>query len=469
MKADTYQRQLQHLYWRTGFGPSPAQMQQAPGNLNKAVKGVFSQSVSYAPLPLTITDFSRLPKGQLSPEERRRQMQQARRELAKINTTWLQTMATSPAQLREKMAFFWHGHFACRTQRPEFALNQVNLLRQHALGKFSDLLMAVAKDPAMLQFLNNQQNRKLQPNENFARELLELFTLGRGHYSEEDIKNAARAFTGWGYDAEGMFVFRERQHDAGTKTFLGKIGNFTGEDILRIILDQPQTAKFLTTKIYRFFVNDTPDAAVIQQLSEQFYATDYDIQALLQKIFSTDWFYAPANIGTRIKSPVELLTGLQRAFAIQFQDAPGLLVVQRALGQVLLYPPNVGGWPGGRNWIDSSSLMFRMKLPQTIFAGASLNISLKDDDIDMLPQLSQQERTFNRRLRVNVNLQPFRELLAKVPPRAIVAQTAAFLLQVPLNAQLTTMLQNDTDEFTPENRLNALALRLSSLPEYQLC
>jgi uncharacterized protein (DUF1800 family) len=469
MKSAPHQKQLQHLYWRAGFGPAPAQLRQAPGQLPKAVKQLFSLSETYTPLAVEVTDFTRPPRAQATPEDRRLLMRQARMELAKINTTWLKTMATTPAQLREKMAFFWHGHFACRTQRPNFALNQVNILRRHALGKFSDLLINISKDPAMLQFLNNQQNRKLQPNENFAREVLELFTIGRGHYTEQDIKNAARAFTGWGYDAAGNFVFREKQHDAGTKTFMGKTGNFTGEEILWIILENPHTAKFLTNKIYRFFVNENPEAALVAELSQKFYRSGYDIGDLMQTIFSADWFYSPANTGSRIKSPVELITGLQRSFAIDFQDPQALLVVQRALGQVLLNPPNVSGWAGGRNWIDSSSLMFRMKLPQVIFASAKLQISLKDDDIDMVPQLSQQERTFNRRIQASVNLQSFRELLAKVPPRDLVTQTAALLLQVPLNPVLATLLQPDTQGNIAEENINALALRLCSLPEYQLC
>lgn len=469
MKRNSHQKQLQHLFWRAGFGPAPDQLQPVPGSLNKVVKQLFRSSETYSPLVVELAAGTRPSRAQQTPEERRMKMRQDRMEMTKINTTWLKTMATSPAQLREKMAFFWHGHFACRTQRPPFALNQVNILRRHALGNFGDLLLAVSKDPAMLQFLNNQQNRKGQPNENFAREMLELFTIGRGHYTEQDIKNAARSFTGWGYNAAGDFTFREKLHDAGTKTFMGKTGNFSGEDILRIVLENPQTARFLTTKIYRFFVDENPDENIIQELSQQFYRSGYDISSLMHTIFSADWFYQPAHIGSRIKSPVELITGLQRAFAIDFQDPQALVVVQRALSQVLLYPPNVSGWAGSRNWIDSSSLMFRMKLPQAIFASAKLQVSLKDDNIDMSPQMSQQEWTFNRRIQAQINLQPFREVLAKVPDRELIDEVAALLLQMPLNPALAAQLEIETTGFTNDRRIDALALRLCSLPEYQLC
>jgi len=469
MKAIPHQKELQHLYWRTGFGPKPEQIAQAPRQLQKEVKQVFASAEAFTPLQVQVTPYGADAKKELLANERKLLMQQARQELIKINTSWINRMAVSEAQLREKMTFFWHGHFACRTQRPDFALNQNNILRQHALGKFSDLLLAVSKDPAMLQFLNNQQNRKRHPNENFAREVLELFTMGRGHYTENDIKNAARAFTGWGYDAAGNFVFRQKAHDTGSKTFLGKTGNFTGEDILQIILDNPQTAAYITTKICRFFINEQPSPTITQELSRKFYQSGYDIEDLMYTLFRSDWAYAPENIGNRIKSPVELIVGLQRTFAIDFQDPQALIVLQRALGQVLLYPPNVSGWPGGINWIDSSSLILRMQLPQALFAAGKINISLKDDDIDMVPQLSLAERTFNRRINARVNMQAWQALLRDTPDKQLIQQTAAFLLQPGLHVHLAEKLQQETTDAARPNKINLLALRLCSLPEYQLC
>lgn len=251
------------------------------------------------------------------------------------------------------------------------------------MGKFGDLLLAISKDHGMLQFLNNQQNRNNSPNENFAREVMELFTLGHGNYTEKDIKKAARAFTGWGVNLKGEFVFRTNQHDDGEKTFQGKTSNFKGEDIPKIILQNPKTSTFSCTKIYRFFVNENPDNQIIEQMAKRFRSTDYDIADLMEFTFKSDWFYLPENIGTRIKSPVELLVGLQRNFCINFQQKQSVLFVQKALGQILFYPPNVAGWAGGKSWIDSSTLMTRMKLPEIIFKDSEITFRPKDEgDVD---------------------------------------------------------------------------------------
>jgi uncharacterized protein (DUF1800 family) len=181
----------------------------------------------------------------------------------------------------------------------------LHVIRQNALGSFRTLLHGVSKSAAMLKFLNAQQNRKDHPNENFAREVMELFTLGRGNYTENDIKEAARAFTGWSANLQGDFVFRRFQHDNGSKTVLGKTGNFTGEDVLDILLEKKGTAAYITQKIYRFFVNEAVDKEKADWLSARFYQSDYNIGQLMKDIFTSDWFYEAKNIGTRIKSPIE--------------------------------------------------------------------------------------------------------------------------------------------------------------------
>src|SRR5262249_34193319 len=188
----------------------------------------------------------------------------------------------------------------------------LDVIRRNALGNFGDLLKEVSKSAAMLFFLNNQQNRKDHPNENFAREVMELFTMGRGNYTEQDIKEAARAFTGWGANAGGEFVFRKFQHDTGEKTVLGKSGNFDGDNIIDILIENKQTARFITRKIYRYFVNDEVNEAIVDKLANKFYQSNYDISELMKEIFSSDWFYDPKNIGSRIKSPVELIVGIRR-------------------------------------------------------------------------------------------------------------------------------------------------------------
>ena len=184
---------------------------------------------------------------------------------------------------------------------------------------------------------------------------MELFTLGRGNYTENDIKEAARAFTGWSSEFKGEFVFRRFQHDYGEKTVLGKTGNFDGDDVLDIFLSQKQTAKFITQKIYKFFVNDNVDEEKVNWLADRFYQSNYDISKLMEDIFTSDWFYDEKNIGSKIKSPIELMAGIQRMLPMKLENEEALTFLQRALGQILFYPPNVAGWPGGKTWIDSST------------------------------------------------------------------------------------------------------------------
>ncbi|SHJ71034.1 Uncharacterized conserved protein, DUF1800 family [Hymenobacter daecheongensis DSM 21074] len=483
----TTQHQLQHLYWRAGFGPRPADV--AAGlTPRKALRQLFQDSARFEPLdsaamrvtetlalsPSPTPDLTMDPQAialkskAMTAEQRKLQNRQIREAFYAMNSGWLARMATSPAQLREKMTFFWHGHFACRVRRPDAALQLNNTLRQGALGKFGDLLLSVSQEPAMLQFLNNQQNRRQHPNENFAREVMELFTIGRGQYSEQDIKEAARAFTGWGYDAAGRFVFRARQHDDGSKTFLGQTGNFGGEDILRIILEQPRTAEFLTTKIYRFFVNDTPDPAHIQPLARAFFQSHYDIGDLLERLFSAPWFYDAANVGTRIKSPIELLTGMRRTLGLELENQQPLIVFQKALGQTLFQPPNVAGWPGGRSWIDSSSLVLRLQLPQVLLRNAEFSIALKEDENDLAPSVSKAERTFRQGVKARVQLAPISQLLAKTAPGSQAAQLSTLLLQIPIRPENLALIQQQAAAGPADSRLRTMVTSMLSLPEYQL-
>ncbi|KAA9331624.1 DUF1800 domain-containing protein [Hymenobacter busanensis] len=488
----TTHQQLQHLYWRAGFGPRPQDVESGL-SVRKALKQLLQDAKTVAPLggaqmqyaeqmalaPVPTTDLRQDPqapalkRGQLTPEQRKEQNRQIRDAFYAMNTGWLERMATSPAQIREKLTFFWHGHFAARVRRPDAALQLNNTVRRLALGKFSDLLLAVSKEPAMLQFLNNQQNRKQHPNENFAREVMELFTIGRGYYTEQDVKEAARAFTGWSYDAQGQFVFRPRQHDDGPKTFMGRTGNFGGEDILRMLLERRETATFLTTKLYRFFVNDTPNPQHIEPLADAFFKSGYDIEDLMERLLSAEWFYSPANVGTRIKSPVELLVGLRRQTGLQPADGKLLVFWQKALGQTLFQPPNVAGWPGGRNWIDSSSLLLRLQLPQVLLKQAEVNVALKEDENDLAPSVPRLERLLRTRDKqpndAPVSLTRVAELLRNVPAEKQVPVLAGFLLQTPLRPENLTLVQHPAGSAAEAQRLRTQLGALLSLPEYQLC
>lgn len=473
---------LHHLHWRAGFGPRPQDVAAAP-DPRQALRQLLRDAAAYEPLDgpdlhcqeppgtemAALAALPALRRADLTPAQRRRQNQDARRVFARMALAWMDRMATSPAQLREKMTLFWHGHFACRVRRPEAALRLHNTIRQHALGKFGALLRAVSREPAMLDFLNNRQNRRQQPNENFARELMELFTMGRGHYAEQDVKEAARAFTGWSYDRANVFTVKTRDHDDGPKTFLGRTGNLTGDDVLAIILEEPATATFIVTKIYRFFVNDTPDPARIAPLADAFRRSDYDLMALMASVFAADWFYEPANVGSHLKSPVELLAGLRRTLGLTLDNPLPLLGYQRALGQTLFQPPNVAGWPGGRAWIDSSSLLLRLQIPTILFRNADFPLALKQDENDLAPNQTRAERTVGAGPGAHLPLAPLQKLLGTTAAADTPEQLAKFLLQAPIRPESLALVQQAVAAAPPAETLRTALVSLLSLPEYQLC
>lgn len=365
--------QRKHFYNRAAFGIQlPSDKFFKPADILKT--GISENRLS------VIAEPERDYEGRPSEAEVKVAVKKNKEGQIKLNTAWFAQLTNPQAVFREKMTLFWHDHFACRVRNAYLGQQQINTIRTHALGKFGDLLMAVSKDPGMLQFLNNQQNKKDSPNENFAREVMELFTLGRGNYSEQDIKNAARAFTGWAFNPlTGEFLFRQRQHDFGSKSFRGKTGNFSGEDVINMILDDKQTAFFITTKICNFFVGSEIEKTILNELTESFYQSGYDIGKLMLTIYASDWFYDEKYKGNRIKSPVELLAGIQVHTNGEFNNPLNMVFLQKAMGQVLLQPPNVGGWPSGKEWIDSSSLTFRMSLPTLLMRNAPSNFEAKDD------------------------------------------------------------------------------------------
>ncbi|HYK76591.1 MAG TPA: DUF1800 domain-containing protein [Daejeonella sp.] len=453
---------LKHLYSRAAFGINYPDLQNRSNlSINQAVEELFHQSKTYEALDLGISSEVNMQVLQLSEQERRERMRTARQNIQRLNLIWLEKMASSEAMLREKMTLFWHGHFACRSNNPVFLQALNNVHRQHGLGNFKTLLLEVSRSPAMLQFLNNQQNRKGRPNENFARELMELFTLGRGNYTEQDIKEAARAFTGWGFRPDGQFQFRELLHDRGTKAFMGHTGNWDGQDIIDHILKKPQAAEFIARKLYIFLVNDQADEQRVKELGAYFYQNNYDISRLLKKILTSDWFYAPENVGSKIKSPIELLVGLNRQFKVQYQNPAVLLQFQNALGQVLFFPPNVAGWSGGRNWIDSSSLMLRLKIPSLVLNAGIIDFDGKADIEDEALIALNQIRGFNIQRRVQARAD-WNKFTDEFPVNFQPQQLANFLLQTSVNPEVLNLLQKNTT-------LKSAAIELVSMPEYQMC
>jgi uncharacterized protein (DUF1800 family) len=462
------QQHLQHLYLRAGFGLLPQELPNALQiPINRHVETIFSDSKLNQPLNLLNDNELRLAKLLFANQEERKEMvMESLNRGRELNLLWLKQLTESKAGLREKMTLFWHGHFATRTNNAFFAQLQNNLIREKALGKFGDLLMSISKDPAMLQFLNNQQNRKNSPNENFARELMELFTLGRGNYTETDIKEAARAFTGWGFNQQGEFVFRRFFHDTDLKIFMGKHGNWDGEDIIRMILDKKETATFITRKIYRYFVNEVPDEAIISELAKNFYESEYDITHLMRQIFTADWFYAPKNVGSRIKAPVEYITQFRRQFGLQFEPENALLFIQKILGQVLFYPPNVAGWAEGKNWIDSSTLMVRTLLPFSTMREIELPVEAKDDGDVNTEFLAR--RNF-RKLKATANWDALSKIATGNSENELLEQLAAYLLQNNLSDANKKLILKNTPTDNRQAAIQFISLSLASLPEYQLC
>ncbi|MGH1516025.1 DUF1800 domain-containing protein [Chryseobacterium sp. JK1] len=450
-----------HLLWRAGFGVGINQIDDLKNKNTKTLLGELFKESNFTEITYDTPDADQVADymNSTATAEKKKEMQRIYREQNnELNLNFLNSIVNSKEQMREKMAFFWHGHFASRVQNPKFNRQLLNTIRKNALGNFKDLLFEVSQSPAMLNFLNNQQNKKDHPNENFAREVMELFTMGRGNYTEKDVREGARAFTGWSYDKEGNFKERKNLHDEGTKNFLGKTGNFDGSDVLNIILEQKATAQFITTKIYKFFVNEKVDNDTINRLSTSFYNSGYDIKKLMNDIFSSEWFYDPKNMGNRIKSPIELMAGIMRILPMQIQNPENLIVYQKLLGQMLLYPPNVAGWPNGKSWIDSSTLMLRLQVPQIWSGLRPLEYTPRqDDDIDM--GMKSKETALNKTFK-NPNIIIDWNRIDNVFAHK---NCEDYLIQ-----NIQSMDLNTVKNFS-DNSIKMNVINLMSTPEYQLC
>lgn len=470
---------LQHLLLRFGFGPRtkswsawsalpPAswwpklrdESLPAPQHFDvagDAVKGLL----------MGVGELGKMERRDLDKAQKRQIRTQSREDLQNLNLLWLEEMTHSKAQLREKIAFFWHGHFASRNVNILYQQQLLSVVREHALGNFGDLLRGVSKSAAMISFLNNQQNKKQHPNENFAREVMELFTLGRGNYSENDVKEAARAFTGWSHRLNGDFVFRPRDHDTGSKTILGKTGPFDGDAVLDILLERRETAHFIARKLYKFLVNETQvPSERIRWLGDRLYDSGYKIMRLLEDIARSDWFYAPENVGVKIKSPVELWVGIRRTLPMELADPESQLVLQKALGQILFYPPNVAGWPGGRDWIDSSSLMLRLRIPQLLYTNQTLDVRGKTDDDQQMGQAAKGQL---RRLSAILDWQPATKLFSKTVDNQLIADISQYLWAVPAKSHSLDIVREHSDRSNRASLLQTGMVQLMATPEYQVC
>jgi uncharacterized protein (DUF1800 family) len=369
--------EARHLASRTSFGVTPAQIHMLEAleyetAIDQLLRG--SAHTTVTPLPPWINDKPKQASQSMAnlAAEKRKARAEGRKPVVgpgqdprrDLEFWWVNEMFVTEQPMVERMVLFWHNHFTSSRKKVRYmpALYRQNgLFRREALGNFGTLLKQVARDPAMLIYLDGARSVARQPNENFARELLELFTLGEGHYAESDIKAAARAFTGWSLDKEDAFIFRADEHDDGQKTFLGKTGRLGGDDILNILLAHPRTAQTIVEKLWREFVSMTPDPGEVAALATLFRGGGYEIKPLLRALFLSSSFRDPAIRGALIKSPLDFVLGAAMHLGLPISYNDSLLQMLHVLGQVPFDPPNVKGWPGGERWITTYTLLLRQQ------------------------------------------------------------------------------------------------------------
>jgi hypothetical protein len=378
-------RHARHLLNRAGFGVPVARLIDLAGMTPKAaVESLvrFENQTNPLPEPDWIPRISgpgameQAMRGMEDADRRRMRNElqsQSRQYMSRMQVWWIDRMCHTNRPLEEKLALFWHGHFATsaekvRDPRANYELNQI--FRRHGAGDFRKLLGEVAKSPAMMRYLDQDRSSRQKPNENWARECLELFSLGIGNYTEDDIKEAARAFTGWTVDRQGRFQFVARRHDPGRKTFLGRSGNFDGDQILDIIVEQEACAEFICGKLWSYFVGQEAPAEIRRELSRTFRSHGGAIRPVLEQIFLSEEFYQPQVMNAQIKSPAQLVVNLLVQLDSELEERPPIAqLAMRAMGQSLFSPPNVRGWVGGKDWINTNTLLIRCNFANYLVSG----------------------------------------------------------------------------------------------------
>ncbi|MBV8197339.1 MAG: DUF1800 domain-containing protein [Candidatus Eremiobacteraeota bacterium] len=369
-EATLGERAAAHLLRRAGFGGTPDEVRRfAAMSARDAVAALlnFPPAQSIAP-PQALNDFE---QGTYMGKARGRA---GRQTVAAMQEWWLDRMSSTPAPLQEKMTLYFHGHFTSRAT-PRFAwitYNQNALFRRYALGNVRELTREVSKDPAMLLYLNGAQNVAAHPNENYARELMELFTMGVDTYSERDVRESARAWTGWQVNRRaGTAAFDASQHDDGQKTFLGRTGNFAGDDIVNIIFAQPQCARFFAASLLGWFVYNDPEPELVERVATLLRAHDFELSPVVATILRSNVFYSERAYRALVKSPVEFVVGTYKTLGLSSVGAGALPALQQ-MGQQLFYPPSVAGWPGGQNWITSGTMIARQNFLTQLLGSQTL-------------------------------------------------------------------------------------------------
>lgn len=373
---------------------------------------------------------------------------------------WLQRMLYSPYPLQEKLTLFWHNHFAtsnAKINNAAYMLGQYDLMREHAQGNFRELLQAMSKDPAMLIWLDTNQNKKGKPNENYARELMELFSLGIGHYTEKDIREAARAFTGWEV-RDGKARFNPEEHDATSKTVLNRSGTFKGEDIVRICLDQPACPRFIVGKLYRFLISEAEPAspALLQPLADQFRKSDWDFGSLVRTMLRSNLFFSPMAYRSRIKSPVDFAIGIIHALEGR-TGTTALAAALESLGQSVFYPPSVKGWDGAQTWLNGQTLLFRQNLALALTSTQDPRFNRRCDPAALVRKYGHKEDSGQ----VDFFLQLFLQ-------GDVGSDTRENLLQYLRKSRQTGYPFFWSEQDAADQRVRALCHLVLTLPEYQL-
>jgi uncharacterized protein (DUF1800 family) len=394
------------LLTRAGFAPSAAEVARfAPLTQPEAVDRMLAEVVQVAstPAPPWVDERILLVREYrtMSADEQRADLRNRVRMGLELKGWWLREMSSTRSPLTERMTLFWHSHFVSAQPKVRWAqlmYRQNALLRRHALGRFDLLLHEIARDPAMLVYLDTALNRRGAPNENFAREVMELFTLGEGRYAEVDVKEAARAFTGWSFDPEtSRFLFRRLAHDGGQKTVLGRTGAFDGDAVLDILLAQPSTAEFIVNKLWREFVSPLPDPSRVRPIAAQFRSSGWRIDVAVRALLLQPELVQRSEDNALVKSPVELVVGLLRQSGGELVAPVAAAVALAGMGQNLFAPPNVRGWPGGNAWINTTTLLARKQfIERTLTSPASQ----REPHVPMAQPVAENDvEAFQRRLR----------------------------------------------------------------------
>jgi uncharacterized protein (DUF1800 family) len=472
-----------HLWNRAGFGGTAAEIERAVGQGPDAAvdalmdfpdAGADEQSETDVPdlstidgYPRNFRELQKLYAGK-SPEEKREIRQKLQRDNAQaVQATvawWMKRMAYGPYPLQEKLTLFWHGHFTTSAKDERSAWNmwrQNELHRRMGAGNFKKYVHLISRDPAMLDYLNNSQNKKAHPNENYARELMELFTLGIGNYTEDDIKQGARAFTGWAHDGDD-YIFRKYDHDEGPKTIFGKTGNYNGDEFVDLIFEQPACAKYVARRLFEHFAYPNPEDAVVDSLAQVFKENKWELRPVVRTILTSKAFYSDRAVGVQIKSPVQLVVGTARQLGVEVPRLRGINGALGQMGQVPFFPPNVKGWPGGHLWINTSTLFVRYNTAVFLAGGATL------------PETKNVRGNFGKgffRSGGGGEAVDFKPATPKEPADQLVDEWVARLIGRPIADDKRQVLVDAVVQGTPEKAetVKKLVQLIVSMPEYQLC